>query len=483
MACPDYLMPKSKFLIEAAVSFAAGILIASKFNIPDNFLYLAGGFFVLQFGFGYMVGNRTVMLLAILLIVAGLGALRLNAIRVPNEYSNLMNSKQEFHGYIVQDPDIRTDKQYLTFQPDGSHQQLLLSEPLSQEYFYGDEVLVYGKITQAQSDPSFDYQAYLQRFNIYGLITYPKTLIISGNKQNKIYYQLYRIKHAFTDRLALLFNEPQNSLLLGILIGAKKTLPPDIITDFSNTGTSHIIAISGYNITILIAGLAFLVHLLGRRKAFWVTLAVIFSFVIVTGASSSVVRAAIMGSLFLTGRTLGRQYHITASLFFAGLIMLIFNPLILTVDVGFQLSFAATLGIVYFLPPLEKLTASWGEWLGTKSILLVTMAAITATLPFLVYNFGVLSLISPIVNILVLPTVPITMLLGFLSAAPFVGPGLAYICNFLLLYILKTIHFFGNLPYGHLPMQVPPWFFAAMIAGVFFLYQIVRYLAENAAGS
>jgi competence protein ComEC len=143
------------------------------------------------------------------------------------------------------------------------------------------------------------------------------------------------------------------------------------------------------------------------------------------------------------------------------------------------LSFAATMGIVYFMPSLEKLTANWGEWLGVKSILLVTMSAITATLPFLVYNFGVLSLISPVVNILVLPLVPLTMLLGFLSAAPLVGPGFAYVCNFLLIYILKTIHFFGNLPYGHLPMQVPQWFFACMIAGVFLLYQIIRNLAEN----
>jgi competence protein ComEC len=390
-----------------------------------------------------------------------------------------LNSKQEMQGYVVEDPDIRIGKQLITFQPKDFHQRLLITAPLSQSYFYGDEMLIYGKLTEAKTSPDFDYQTYLKRFNVFGLMSYPKTLIIRTNQQNKIYYQLYRIKHLCTGRLAVLFAEPQNSLLLGILIGAKKTLPPEVMNDFSYTGTSHIIAISGYNITIMIAGLAFLAHVLGRKKAFWAILAVIVSFVIMTGASSSVVRAGVMGSLFLTGQTIGRQYHINASLFFAALVMLIINPLILTVDVGFQLSFAATAGIVYFMPLLEKLTVNWGSWFGIKTIFLVTMSAVVSTLPFLVYSFGILSLVAPLANILVLPLVPLTMLMGFLSVLPWVGPGFAYVCNFLLLYILKAIHFFGNLPYAHLPMQVPPWFFATMIVSIFLLYYIVRHYAQS----
>ena len=472
-------MSKSNILIMIAVSFAMGILIAAKFNLPNNYIYLAGGFFILLFAVGFLFGGRVVKSIAIFLLCSCLGALRLDMTKVSNEFGDFIDTKQEFLGNIVADPDIRPDKQFLTFRPQGYKQTLQLSSRLSQHFVYGDQVLVYGKLTIPQSGPNFDYRTYLQRFNIFGLMAYPKILVIKGNQQNKIYYVLYKIKHWFTDCLGKLFSEPQNSLLLGILIGAKKTLPQNIIDDFSNTGTSHIIAISGYNITIMIAGLGSFSHLIGRKKAFWATLAVIFSFVIMTGASSSVIRAAVMGSLFLTGGTIGRQYHITASLFFAGLIMLIINPLILTADVGFQLSFAATMGIVYFMPQLEKLTANGGSWLGIKSILLVTMSAIVSTLPLLVYNFGTLSLISPLVNILVLPLVPLTMLTGFLSVLPWMGRGFAFITNFLLLYILKTTHFFSNLPYGHLPMQIPVWFFGLMIVWVFMLYFIVRYYAKK----
>ncbi len=473
-------MSKSKILIAIAANFALGVLAASQSDLSDYYLFIAGGFCVLLFGFGYLIVSKKVSLGAVFLFCVILGALRFNQTKVVNEFSGLLDSKQEIHGYVVEDPDIRTDKQYITFLPQGFKQKILLTTPLSQSYFYGDEMLIYGKLTQPKAPKiaeDFDYQQYLKRFNVYALMSYPKTLIIRSNQKNKIYYQLYRFKHFFTARLAKLFVEPQNSLLLGILIGAKKTLPQSVIDDFSNTGTSHIIAISGYNITIMIAALAFLSKWLGRKKAFWVTLTVIFSFVIMTGASSSVVRAAVMGSLFLIGKTLGRQYHITASLFFAGLVMVIINPLVLTVDVGFQLSFAATMGIVYFMPHFEKLTKNWGEWLGVKPILLVTMSAIISTLPFLVYNFGVLSLISPLVNIVVLPVVPFTMLMGFLSLLPWVGNGFAFITNFLLLYILKATHFFASLPYAYVPF----WFFLVMVGSIVMLYYMVRFAAKSLA--
>src|SRR6202012_2077621 len=105
---------------------------------------------------------------------------------------------------------------------------------------------------------------------------------------------------------------------LGILIGGHSNLPQGIVDNFNNTGTSHIIAVSGFNISIIIIAVISLSYLLGRRPSFWLGVFVIVSFIIITGASASVIRAGIMGFLLLLSRNIGRQYSIAPSLFFAG---------------------------------------------------------------------------------------------------------------------------------------------------------------------
>ena len=126
---------------------------------------------------------------------------------------------------------------------------------------------------------------------------------------------MFKIKAALIKRLAQVYAEPQNSLLLGILIGAKKSLPANITENFNITGTSHIIAVSGFNITIMITALAVMSRFLGRRFSFWFTSAVIIAFVLITGASASVIRAAVMGFLLLLSFNIGRQYSVAPALF------------------------------------------------------------------------------------------------------------------------------------------------------------------------
>jgi competence protein ComEC len=156
--------------------------------------------------------------------------------------------------------------------------------------------------------------------------------------------------------------------------------------------------------------------------------------------------------------------------------MLAINPKILFWDVGFQLSFAATLGIIYFMPVLNQLTEKLPQAFGLKTLILTTLSAIMATLPIILFNFGTLSLSAPLVNLLILPFVPATMLFGFLSIIPFVGPGFAVIANWLLIYILKVTAFFSGLPYGSFSVQISVWAFWLLTAGVFGLYFGLKYL-------
>ncbi len=470
-------MSKSKIFTGVAISFAAGIFTASKFSISGQAVYIFIGVCVLVFALAFVSQYKTSALAALFLFCAGLGVLRLQVSQIPSQYVNLYGEKQSLEGYIVEDVDMRTDKQLITFKPKGYNQNILITTTLGQKFFYGDWIVAEGKLNEPKNFEDFDYQKYLERFNVYAVMSYPKALILKNHRLNPVNEFLLQIKSAFAKRISQFIKEPQASLLMGILIGARKTLPQSVMDNFNNTGVSHVIAISGYNISVIIKALESLAKLFGRRVSFWLSVIFIFGFVILSGASASVIRAAVMGALLLVAFNIGRQYSITPALFFAALAMLVINPKILFWDIGFQLSFAATFGIVYFSPLLDSLTSRWPNPIQIKSILLTTMAAIVSTLPLILFYFGRLSVVAPLVNILILPFVPLTMLLGFLTVLPVVGAGFAFLVNFLLLYILHVTEIFSAFKFSSLEVKISSWVFLALVLGVFGLYFGLKRLA------
>ena len=475
-------MSKSKIFIYISISFAAGILLASLLDIHRMWIYVFLGFCVSAGALFFISNYKTAALTGLFLFCLGLGALRLQISIAPNQYQNLLDSKQQLEGYIVEDPDVRATTQLLTFKPNGYSQNILITAQKSQQFFYGDWVVVTGKLQAAKNFGDFDYQKYLERFNVYATMGYPKVLMLKSHQLNLAKEILLKIKAAFLAHLGQLLDEPQNSLAVGILIGGHGNLPKDIVNNFSVTGVSHIIAVSGFNITIIILALTSLAQLIGRKNSIYLAAAAIAGFVIICGASASVVRAALMGSLLLAALKIGRQYQVAPALFFAGLIMLILNPKILFWDAGFQLSFAATAGIIYFMPLFNILTEKLPESLGLKTLVLTTLSAIVATMPLIVYNFGILSLCAPLVNILVVPMVPWTMLFGFLSALPLIGSGCAMVANWLLVYILKVTAFFAAVPYGSVNVQIGSLVFILLMLAVFGLYFLLTLLAKRRRG-
>jgi competence protein ComEC len=271
-------------------------------------------------------------------------------------------------------------------------------------------------------------------------------------------------------------------LLLGILIGARKTLPQNITDNFTIDGLSHVVAVSGYNISIIVGSLAgLLAKLFGRKASFWLSLLVVVGFVIIAGASASVIRAALMGALLLLSLNIGRLYAITPAIMFAAFLMIAINPRILYWDAGFQLSFLATLGIVYFVPVLDRLTVAWPDFWKLKEILFTTLAAIVATLPLILFTFGRLSVVAPLANILILPFIPATMLFGFLTFLPFVGPGFGIIADWLLIYILKVTDWLARLPYASFQIQISWQIFLMLMAAVILFYLLLKALAKKSA--
>ncbi len=464
---------KSNLFIVFSIAFAGGVLIESLHHIPKLWLGIAMAFFVAVFAWGYQYMARrsyAVMLVGAALFAASLGVIHMQLANQPNQFASLFDTKQQFEGLIVSDIDLRSDKQLFQFQPKDFSQKILITAPLSESFAYGDQIVVIDKLEQAKNFEDFNYQQYLEKDNIYAVMRYPKVLLLKAEQGNIIIGSLLKLKHLFVQQIENVIPESQSSLLLGILIGAKKTIPDEIINNFNATGTSHIVAVSGYNITVIIFALAALAKYLGRKTSFWLSVTFIIGFIIITGLSASVLRAAIMGFLLLLSLTIGRLYRIIPALCFAALVMILINPKIVLADVGFQLSFMATLGIILFVPIFEQLSEKIPNPAKLKTIVLGTIAATLATAPLILLHFQRFSVIAPLANVAVLPLIPVTMLFGFVSVIPILGYGFGYITQGLLWYIINVTRWLSHVPYASLEFHIDGWIALFLYFDVALLY-------------
>ena len=238
----------------------------------------------------------------------------------------------------------------------------------------------------------------------------PKRAKIMGLRWKDWIYSLRRQIEAVYNRN---IPEPEASLLAGIVLGAKRSLDREFYLALQKTSTLHIVVASGYNVTVVIGAVIFmLAGILKRRTAiFWGIMAVI-GYTIMAGAEPAIVRAAIMGSLAYFGQVLGRQNDGMRLLLVAVLVMLTIEPLLIF-DIGFQLSVAATLGLILISPILKKIL---GRVWGVGNDIAETTAAQLAVWPILVISFGNMSLFGILVNSLILWLVPIIMGLGAVMA-------------------------------------------------------------------
>ena len=303
------------------------------------------------------------------------------------------------------------------------HGTVLVRAPRYPEYHYGDRLRVSGLLETPPELEGFSYRDYLKRQGIYSIVYRPQIEGLASGQGSPFWSAIYAFKDRARDVVARLMPEPEASLLQGILLGIETGIPPDLYDAYNATGTSHIIVISGSNITIVAALFAATSgRLLGKRRAYWVTMAGIVIYVLLVGADAAVVRAGLMGGLYITARRLGRGATAYVSLFASAILLTAVNPLALW-DAGFQLSFAATLGLILFTPGIEGafegllkrfVSAERARQVVRylNDVLIVTLAAQVLTLPLIVYKFGRLSLVAPLTNLLILPVQPPIMIWG-----------------------------------------------------------------------
>lgn len=299
-----------------------------------------------------------------------------------------------------------------------SSTKLLLKLPNFYSFEIGQVCQVEGYLTLPENFDDFNYERYLANKKIFFLMDNPKIFckeLTEERKGNFLRNVLVDFKMKMVGYVDEVLNEPQSSLLVGILFGQKRLFSAVFDDATRLSGVSHIISASGYNVTILTIAINKLLFFLPKRAKVIVGLIVIWLYCILSGLSTSIVRATIMGSVSMIAMLLGRNTSIHLSIPFVSFLFVLLNPMAMT-DVGFLLSVSALLGLVYLLPILT----SFREKIFKKAVfldeyVLPTLSCTLATLPVLILTFKTFTIWSVLVNAIILPIVESTMLFGFLA--------------------------------------------------------------------
>jgi len=490
-------------LVYLSVAWLAGIALASLLQPPGNLLMLAA---VLPLAVLFLWRNdRRVQLWAACGLCLLLGAGRyLLAIPHFDEGDLAFYNDRGWvtlQGVVVGEPDVRgtytnlrlrADNLLLASASQSVEGMALVRVPRYPEYRYGDRLEVAGLLETPPEFEDFSYRDYLARQGVHSLVRRAQITLLGHDEGSLFWRTIYAFKARAQRTIAHILHEPQASLLTGILLGIESSIPGDLLADFGATGTTHIIAISGFNFAIiagLLSGLG--MRLWGRARAFYFALAGIVLYMLFVGPSGAVVRAAMMGGLYAWGVHLGRRSDALNSTLAAAWLMTLYNPNWLW-DLGFQLSFAATLGLVLFTEPLQRrftalldrpLPSTWVRPVSAflNDTLVVTTAAQITTLPIILYNFRQLSLVTLLTNLLILPTQPAVMLWGGLAtlAGLFwlpLGQAVGWVTWLFLAYTIEMVEWTAAAPYasvslGRVSAAVVWVYYGLLLAGVWMLAQ------------
>ncbi|HEX2867589.1 MAG TPA: DNA internalization-related competence protein ComEC/Rec2 [Ignavibacteriales bacterium] len=331
----------------------------------------------------------------------------------------------------------------------------------------GDYVSLRGTFSkgrQMRNPGEFDYQKYLEERGISAVHTAYSTAdfsILSSQDKMPVEDFLFRVRKSIDHVFYEYQTKACASLLRGFLLADRSEVEEDVQTDFINTGVVHILAVSGSNVVLIIMIFTLLLGRFNIVVRSVITLLGLFLFLIITGSTPSVLRAVIMGAVailaFLTNRS-GSVFNLLA---IAALIILAINPAQLF-DAGFQLSFSAVLSIVVIYPHLKSLL----DRLKLKSAILykvllflsVTVAAEIGVLPFTVFYFGKVSIVSLPANLLVIPLAGIISALGIVTLVlsiilPFLASVYAGVNNVLSDLLISITHWLGNLRLSYLALR------------------------------
>lgn len=476
-----------KIFYSSIISFFAGIFIS---GVSENFNIILIIFLtILIISLWFFLRLKKINIFKLNLIIfssiffsAGFIHFSLFYEEKKGSWDNLINTKIEKVFIVDDEPEVKNWHTKLILKSKFSDDKFITWANNLPKYDYGDEIRVSGwllpikNFTVDGNSGNFDYINFLKKDNIFYEIKQPKIVFLQKYQGNYIKEKLFIFKKKIIQQIKKILPEPESSLLAGILIGAKEDMGKELLEEFRKTGIIHIVVLSGFNLTILAQFIMIILSVFGRKvSAIFGSLSIIL-FAIMTGASATIVRASLMALLVILARVLGRSSEAVRLLFLAGFIMLIFNPMLLLYDASFQLSFLATLGLLVLSPKIEDFI-KYGNFkiFNLKEILGATLSTQIFVFPLLLYLMGEISIISPLVNILILILVPFSMLLGIVTIAiSFINFELGLIfsyANYLILsYDLTVVHYFSDLDFSTFQWKN---FSATFLFLTYFIYFII----------
>ncbi|MDO8558320.1 MAG: ComEC/Rec2 family competence protein [bacterium] len=489
-------MHPSRIFFYSCSAFGVGICVSAIFRIPESMTLGMLGIATASLAVAVLTKVRIKYLVPALGIIAfALGIIRLGDVeqRWEHERNEFLLAAQNLSRVFPREApsgitatvasrerlenSTRYELERISLE-DRSRTRWLLTYTGYEIFDPGDRIL----LQRPHFDTSTTSEAFLKRDGIAGAVRFPEKIVPLGSScptflanascaRYRASEQLSHLKESFEKNLRLALPVPHAALAAGLLLGTRSALSQEMKDDFRRTGMSHIVAVSGYNITILILAIATLMgfFMLPRSLTFWAVTLFIILFTLLTGAGASVVRAALMGFLLILAQKESRMYSARIALSSAGALMLFQNPMLLRYDLGFVLSFLATAGLLVLYPLLEERARENKKLSGIKDVALQSVSAQLFVLPVIIITFGSISFVFLISNVAVLPFIPPTMFFSFLAGiAGFFGEHIGNIVAFpayiLLDYEIIIVATFSKIPHASLALASASLRYAAGLA-------------------
>lgn len=459
--------------------FTSGVLAGSKLSFTPLLGFFLSSVFSLLVFLTLFLKEKKIFLALFFLFSAFLGLLRIDLAQkslARPEFEPYFGKKVKVKAELVSEPEVLDyKKSFQVFIPSLKARARVTSS-LYPPLHVGDEVRLEGKLKKPPSEEEFDYEDYLKRKKVYFLLSFPQIEVLKRKKDFSLKRSVVLLREGMERSLERVSSFPEAGFFKALLFGSEEGIPYSWREKLNKTGTRHIVAISGANITIVSSMvLSFLLSLgLWRGQALWASFLFITLYVFMIGAPPSGVRAGVMGALLLfaqrSGRVMSAKRVSLLTLFF----MLFLSPL-LVFDVGFKLSFLAFSGLVFLAPLLKEVFKKVPNVLGLRENLSSTLAAQVFAFPVLASSFGTFSLVSPLANILILPFLPFLTVCAFVFS--FVGlfskflARLIYIPSSLLLtLVMEVIEVFSRVPFASVKMRLPSFLVPLLYVFLFTLF-------------
>lgn len=485
------IWPRYKIFLFILVAFIVGVAIAS-FIIIDLFLCYVAFLVVLLIVF-FFWSNKKIRLIGLIFIFIIFGLVRYNlswSKSTPDKIQFYNNQKVRAVGLVINIAN-KIDKTEIILssekliQADQANQvkgKILIYAPLYNDYQVGDQLEINCQLSQPAPLNNFAYHEYLAKQNIYSTC-FPKEIkILEKNKGSFLNRLIFQARSKIKTTIERTMPEPESSIFSTLLLGIGKETPQPVRQWFSQTGTAHILSISGLHVAILTGLLIYLgINFFGlaRPKAFYFVAVVLIFYILLVGAPAAAVRSVIMGLTLILGQKIGRKSNSLNLIILTAAVMLFFNPKLLKSDLGFQLSFSAILGIAltqeYFMHVFGFLKFLPEKVQIIKTYLATTFSAYLFSLPLVLFYFGNLSLSAPLANILILPVLPCLMILGFVFAIIALiffplAQILAWPVWLILKYIVLAVKYLSAIPYLSFNFGLISWWLVCLLYGALFFW-------------